>query len=107
MGLTFAVEHCGRVNHDLVLEQLIQVELGKQCIGAHAYAPAAGRCLGRQLLRDHDFDRFVEDPDTRYQLAPDNTLPYAEFLHRIGALKNKAASWKDYFFEDIHEEAGS
>lgn len=58
--------------------------------------------LDPALLRE-----IVEDPDTRYTLGPDNTFAYAEFLHRIGALKNKATSWKDYFFEDLHEEAGS
>lgn len=50
---------------------------------------------------------IVEDPDTQYKLTPDRTFAYAEFLHRTGALKNKPASWKDYFFEDLYNEAGS
>lgn len=50
---------------------------------------------------------IVLDADTQYKITPDKTFPYAEFLHRTGALKNKAASWKDYFFEDIHDEKGS
>ena len=49
----------------------------------------------------------MEDPDTQYKLTPDRTFAYAEFLHRTGALKNKPASWKDYFFEDLYNEAGS
>jgi NitT/TauT family transport system substrate-binding protein len=50
---------------------------------------------------------IVEDPDTQYKQTPDRTFAYAEFLHRTGALKNKPASWKDYFFEDLYSEAGS
>ncbi|EPM49735.1 hypothetical protein PSTH1771_12005 [Pseudomonas syringae pv. theae] len=31
---------------------------------------------------------------------PQRTLIYAEKLHELGVLKNKAGSWKDYFFEE-------
>jgi NitT/TauT family transport system substrate-binding protein len=34
-------------------------------------------------------------------------MVYADFLHKTGRLKNKPASWKDMFFEDIHNEKGS
>ncbi|MFA5951818.1 MAG: hypothetical protein WC807_16200 [Hyphomicrobium sp.] len=50
---------------------------------------------------------IVHDPEINFTLTPERTLVYAEFLSRIGALKNKPASWKDYFFEDIHDRPGS
>lgn len=50
---------------------------------------------------------LVEDPDIQYKLTPERTYVYADFLHRIGAIKSKAKNWKDYFFEDIQVEAGS
>jgi NitT/TauT family transport system substrate-binding protein len=34
-------------------------------------------------------------------------MVYAEFLHKIGRLKNKPASWKDLFFPEIHDLKGS
>lgn len=52
-------------------------------------------------------ERIVMDPEVSYGLQPANTEIYARFLHRIGALKNKASSWKDYFFDDIQNLPGS
>jgi len=34
-------------------------------------------------------------------------MKYAEFMHRIGTLKNLPASWKDLFFPEIHGVPGS
>ena len=48
---------------------------------------------------------FVEF--TKSKLAPDRILPYAQFMHQVGTLKNRPESWKDLFFPDIHGEAGS
>jgi hypothetical protein len=28
-------------------------------------------------------------------------------MYRVGRLKTEPRSWRDYFFEDIHGEAGS
>jgi NitT/TauT family transport system substrate-binding protein len=39
--------------------------------------------------------------------VPQRTFIYAEKLHEIGVLKNKADSWKDFFFEEAHGGAGS
>jgi len=50
---------------------------------------------------------LIEDPDIQYKLTPERTYVYADFLHRIGAIKGKPESWKDYFFDDIQVEAGS
>ena len=38
---------------------------------------------------------------------PQHTFIYAEKLQESGVLKNQAASWKDYFFEEAHGGAGS
>ncbi|NYZ12484.1 ABC transporter substrate-binding protein [Azospirillum sp. RWY-5-1] len=51
--------------------------------------------------------KMLADPDIQFTVAPKNTSKYAEFMHKVGALKNKPASWKDYFFEDVHGEQGS
>lgn len=50
---------------------------------------------------------IVEDPEVRWTLTPERTQVYADFLARTGAIKNKAASWKDYFFDDIQSDEGS
>jgi NitT/TauT family transport system substrate-binding protein len=43
----------------------------------------------------------------QFKLAPQNTLALAQFMHRIGAIKNKPAAAKDYFFDDPHNAGGS
>jgi NitT/TauT family transport system substrate-binding protein len=50
---------------------------------------------------------ILNDPQISFDPTPLRTEVYADFLHEIGAIENEAESWKDYFFEDIHELAGS
>ncbi|MEP7262159.1 MAG: ABC transporter substrate-binding protein [Usitatibacter sp.] len=50
---------------------------------------------------------IMNDPQVTYTLAPERVLPYAQFMHKIGTLKTNPTSWKDLFFPDIHEMAGS
>jgi NitT/TauT family transport system substrate-binding protein len=35
------------------------------------------------------------------------TKQYADYMNRVGYIKQKANSWKDYFFADIHDRDGS
>lgn len=51
--------------------------------------------------------KLMSDPQVKYTMAPENVLPYAQFMHRIGTLKNEPKSWKDLFFPDIHDLPGS
>ncbi len=50
---------------------------------------------------------LMNDPQVKYTLAPERLLPYAEFMHRIGTLKTRPASWKDMFFPEVHDLPGS
>ena len=34
-------------------------------------------------------------------------LPYAQFMHQVGTLKNKPAAWQDLFFPELHDQPGS
>src|SRR5688572_969447 len=51
--------------------------------------------------------KLMSDPQVKYTMAPENVLPYAQFMHKIGTLKNEPKSWKDLFFPDIHGLPGS
>jgi NitT/TauT family transport system substrate-binding protein len=50
---------------------------------------------------------MMEDPQVSYTLVPERVLPFAHFMHEVGALKNDPASWKDLFFPEIHSLPGS
>ena len=39
--------------------------------------------------------------------APAQAQGLAQFLHRVGAIRNKPESWKDYFFDDPVTAGGS
>lgn len=51
--------------------------------------------------------KIIDNKDFDFTITPKNTYPLAEFLHRVGAIKNKPASWKDYFFQDAKPLQGS
>ena len=51
--------------------------------------------------------RIVEDPEINFTVWPERSFVYAEKLHELGVLKNRASSWKDYFFEEAHAQPGS
>ncbi|KAF1045930.1 ABC transporter substrate-binding protein [Xylophilus sp.] len=50
---------------------------------------------------------IISSPDVRYTLQPQNTHKLASFLADVGAIRNRPASWKDYFFEDAWADGGS
>lgn len=60
---------------------------------ADAYLRVNKGSVDRALLL-----KVIKDPKTQFSVAPQNTLILAQFLHQVGAIKNKPASWRDYFF---------
>jgi len=57
-----------------------------------------------------DIDQLVgllKDPRFQFVLAPKGTMKWAEFLGRVGRMKNAPASWKDLFWPELHDRDGS
>lgn len=50
---------------------------------------------------------IIRNPQIQFKVAPQNTLGLAQFLHRVGAIRNQPVSWKDYFFDDPVTSGGS
>lgn len=51
--------------------------------------------------------KIMNDPQVHYTMAPENVLPYARFMHKVGTLKHDPRSWKDLFFPEVHGLPGS
>ena len=51
--------------------------------------------------------KIVAGPQVHWTMTPENTMKYADFMAEVGTLKAKPASWKDYFFPEIHDAKGS
>lgn len=51
--------------------------------------------------------KMITDPDVKWTTEPQNVMSYANFMHKIGSIKNKPDSWKDMFFANVHDKQGS
>jgi NitT/TauT family transport system substrate-binding protein len=51
--------------------------------------------------------KVIRNPQVQFKVAPQNTLVLGQFLHEVGAIKTKPASWRDYFFVHPALEKGS
>jgi NitT/TauT family transport system substrate-binding protein len=45
--------------------------------------------------------------EVKWTMVPESTVKYAEFMHSVGSIKVKPASWKDVFFPELHGLPGS
>ena len=53
-----------------------------------------------------DIYLMINASDYFYTLTPQKVFKTAEFMNKIGSLKNKPASWKDLFFSEVHHLPG-
>jgi len=51
--------------------------------------------------------KMMQDPLVEYTLAPKSTMKTAEFMAKVGTIKDKPSSWKDLFFPNVHNLPGS
>lgn len=52
-------------------------------------------------------EKILNDPENVFTTTPQNVMKYAEFMHKVGSIKEMPASWKDLFFPEIHDKQGS
>ncbi|KOF54745.1 MULTISPECIES: ABC transporter substrate-binding protein [unclassified Achromobacter] len=64
------------------------------------------RVTGAKLERDF-LVKVIRNPDVQFKLEPQNTFLLAEFMHKVGAIRNAPSSWRDYFFDDALTAQGS
>lgn len=50
---------------------------------------------------------WVADPDVVYTTVPMKVMEFAAFMHKVGRLKRQPDSWKDMFFPETQDTAGS
>ncbi len=51
--------------------------------------------------------RMLTDPSIEFTLTPKQFYKYATFMYQVGLIKVKPNSWKDMFFENVHNLPGS
>ena len=63
---------------------------------------------GRELKLPQAFvEKILNDPENVFTMTPQNVMKYAEFMHKVGSIKEKPAAWNELFFPEIHGKQGS
>lgn len=60
-----------------------------------------------KTLTEDDLFALFSTKDMEYTKVPNNVAKMVDFLHSIGSVKTKPASWKDLFFSEAHGLPGS
>ena len=76
------------------LDEAAQLIAKNPELAADAYLRVTKGKIDRAFLL-----KVIKNPQIQFKVAPQNTQGMATFLHGAGAIKNKPASWRDYFFE--------
>ena len=84
------------------LVEASQIIKADKAAAAETYIRVENSKLPLEFVR-----KIIEDPENDFTVSPQRTFIYAEKLHELGVLKNKASSWKDYFFEEAYANPGS
>jgi NitT/TauT family transport system substrate-binding protein len=50
---------------------------------------------------------LLNDSSVKFTTTPENVMKYADFMHSVGSIKNRPASWKDFFFPEVQDAPGS
>jgi NitT/TauT family transport system substrate-binding protein len=53
------------------------------------------------------FAMMIKDPDNIWTTAPQKTMSFADFMHKVGSVKRLASDWKDLFLPEAHALHGS
>lgn len=70
-------------------------------------AAALYKRFTKSKLKLADIEKMVGNPDEMlYSQTPEGTMKFAKFMHSIGSIKNMPASWKDYYWENNHDQNG-
>jgi NitT/TauT family transport system substrate-binding protein len=51
--------------------------------------------------------RIIKLQENKWTMTPEKTMVFADYMARVGMVPVKATSWKDMFFDAIHNLPGS
>ncbi len=54
-----------------------------------------------------ELTKYIADPDNVWTTAPQQTMTFANFMHKVGSMKRVPSSWKDLYMPESHELKGS
>jgi NitT/TauT family transport system substrate-binding protein len=74
--------------------------------------PGAAAEIFAAMVKDQDIPvedltDMIGDPDFAYTAAPVGVMRLVDFMHRVGRLKHRPASWQDLFLPEARDLKGS
>ena len=54
-----------------------------------------------------EMTKFISDKDNVWTTTPQQTMTFANFMHKVGTMKRQPASWKDLYMPECQELAGT
>lgn len=54
-----------------------------------------------------DLVGIMGEPGFDFSTTPRHTVQVAQFMYRIGAIKQQPTTWQDLFFSEIYDQPGS
>lgn len=51
--------------------------------------------------------QILNDPDVQFVITPNRIMEFAQFMGKVGTLKVIPSDWKEAFFPEVHDLAGS
>jgi len=60
-----------------------------------------------RLTADQVYKILQDENALYFSPAPSKVMVWADYMGKVGLLKNKASSWNDFFFENVHDKPGS
>ncbi|GJE44576.1 ABC transporter substrate-binding protein [Methylobacterium soli] len=84
------------------LEQAVAMIAADRRAAAQVYVRLARDASDVGLITD-----ILNDPQVRFTTTPQAIQKYAAFMARSGMVRRRAESWKDLFFAQVHDKAGS
>ena len=61
----------------------------------------------KEKLTVEELTDIIKQPGAVFSATPVRYMLWADYMHRIGMIKQKPASWKDFSFPIIHDRQGS
>ena len=52
-------------------------------------------------------EKMIRLPENEWTMVPKKIMVYADYMSRVGMIPAKPASWRDVFFDDVHQLPGS
>jgi len=62
---------------------------------------------GQSSFSREEMIALMKDPSVKFTTTPENVMKYAEFMAGAGTMTKRPASWKDFFFPEVHALPGS